>query len=155
MGMFDSVFVRCECGRMVEFQCKAGDCTCSHYTVLAVPVAIADALNDAMRRCKCGRKIVLQSSCPEAVPMTVEITEAYTVPVHSVATGNSRGDPDEDDCVMTVAEFKTGCDTGYFTDDDGHGYPVKDGKADEDHRISPSLCHQIPADATHVVWYNR
>jgi hypothetical protein len=60
---------------------------------------------------------------------------------------------DEDDHVLTVAEFK---EAG-FIDYDGFGYPAKDGREAEgyEHRIRPSEIGEIPADATHIVWYNR
>lgn len=43
---------------------------------------------------------------------------------------------------------------GYFIDYDGFGYPVKDNLMSKT-RIYPSIADQLPADATHVMWYNR
>jgi hypothetical protein len=64
---------------------------------------------------------------------------------------------DEDDHVMTVEEFKEDCASGGFIDYDGFGYPAKDGKTASggEHRVYPSERGKIPADATHIVWYNR
>jgi hypothetical protein len=56
--------------------------------------------------------------------------------------------------VMTVEDFKEACESGGFIDYDGFGNPAKDGKASEQ-RIFPSQRGLIPADATHIVWYNR
>lgn len=42
-----------------------------------------------------------------------------------------------------------------FIDYDGFGHPVKDRKCDPDIYIKPSKRHEIPEDATHIVWYNR
>jgi hypothetical protein len=38
-------------------------------------------------------------------------------------------------------------------DDDGFGYPVRDGLADDRVWIKPSL--KVPSDATHVIWFNK
>lgn len=59
------------------------------------------------------------------------------------------------DDVYTVKEFKQRVKDGDFTDNDGYGHPVKDSKCDPDLSIVPSEVHNIPDDATHVVWYNR
>jgi len=64
--------------------------------------------------------------------------------------------PVKDDCgdLMTVAEFIENCECGGFTDYDGFGYPVKDGKT-ASFVVKPSQREDIPADATHIIWYNR
>lgn len=56
--------------------------------------------------------------------------------------------------LMTVEEFIQSCESGVFNDYDGFGNPVKAGfvadlpiyALDRDH---------IPADATHILWFNR
>lgn len=64
--------------------------------------------------------------------------------------------PIEGGALMTVEEFKSDCDAGALIDYDGFGYPVKDGKsAGYQHKVYPSERHSIPADATHIVWFNR
>lgn len=67
----------------------------------------------------------------------------YTVPV-----------PEYGD-LIPVAVFKECCKTGAFVDYDGHGYPCRYGLQDERCQIRPSRVENIPADATHICWYNR
>lgn len=43
---------------------------------------------------------------------------------------------------------------GLFIDYDGFGSPVKDGKMMSGW-IYPSQASQLPADATHVIWFNK
>ena len=57
--------------------------------------------------------------------------------------------------VMTVEEFIGCCDVGAFIDYDGFGHPVKGDAMAGDLEIKPSRSGLIPADATHVAWYNR
>lgn len=57
--------------------------------------------------------------------------------------------------VYTIEDFKEACETNCFTDDDGHGYPVLEGKADTSRCVYPSEVNHIPREATHVVWYNK
>lgn len=60
------------------------------------------------------------------------------------------GEVDEFADVFTVEEWKASVNEGFFTDYDGSGYWVKDGKSSRDEVFStPSL------DATHVAWYNK
>lgn len=79
----------------------------------------------------------------------------YDRPVKFTVTDQYGCGPDDEDDVYTVDEFKEHCHVGSFIDYDGHGYPVKDGMADEDVVVKPSRVNEIPSDATHVVWYNR
>lgn len=80
---------------------------------------------------------------------------AYTREVKFSSTNNFGCGPEDEDDVYTVEEFRELCGSGSFIDYDGHGYPVKDGKADDSVMIRPSKVNEIPADATHVVWFNR
>lgn len=82
-------------------------------------------------------------------------TNPYTRPVKFTETGQYGDVPDEEDDVYTIEEFKEVCACGGFIDYDGHGHPVKDGKADPSVVVRPSALKDIPEDATHVVWYNR
>lgn len=81
---------------------------------------------------------------------------SYSMPVSFSVTGTygNAEHPDEDD-VYTVAEFKDYCEKRLFIDYDGFGHPVRDRKANPSIWIKPSRLNEIPADATHVVWYNR
>ena len=67
---------------------------------------------------------------------------------------NLYGNPYGDD-VYTISEFKSHVEDGSFIDYDGFGYPVKDSLADKSIVIQPSTVDKIPADATHIVWYNK
>jgi hypothetical protein len=78
----------------------------------------------------------------------------YTAAVTFSSTDNYGCGPDDEDDVYTVDEFQRNCESRAFCDCDGHGYPVKDGKADESIVVRPSRLCDIPSDATHVVWFN-
>ena len=62
--------------------------------------------------------------------------------------------PDYGD-LMSVNEFISGCESGCFTDYDGSGHPVREGKMAGDIDVYPSKMNQIPYDATHVMWFNK
>lgn len=66
--------------------------------------------------------------------------------------------PDYGD-VMTVADWVSYCESGGFIDYDGHGNPAQayeDGiRMAGDWVVYPSTRGEIPASATHIVWYNR
>lgn len=79
----------------------------------------------------------------------------YTEKVTFDKTGLYGCGPIGHDDVYTVAEFKSFCKDGAFIDYDGFGCPVKDKLADPSIDIKPSKLHEIPDDATHIVWYNR
>ena len=73
-------------------------------------------------------------------------------------------DPPDYGDVMTVAEFLEDVENGNLIDYDGHGYPMRDGKIahgrntgfDYEFVVRPSKGKDgIPADATHIVWFNR
>lgn len=70
-----------------------------------------------------------------------------------MANYSYRLDPEAD--VMTVRTFQDMVKYGAFIDYDGFGYPVKDDLADHDIIVKPSRLEMIPADATHIVWFNR
>jgi hypothetical protein len=53
--------------------------------------------------------------------------------------------------VMTAEEWKEAVDGGWFNNDDGSGYWVKDGKECKDAEVF----HSPQLDATHVAWYNK
>ena len=55
--------------------------------------------------------------------------------------------------LMTVAEYRENVESGCLMDYDGHGHPVKDNML-AIHFISPDF-DNIPADATHILWFNR
>lgn len=79
---------------------------------------------------------------------------AYTDPVKFSSTNNYGCGPDDEDDVYTVQEFVACCNAHAFVDYDGYGYPVRDSKAARGLIVKPSRLNQIPADATHIVWYN-
>jgi hypothetical protein len=62
MGMFDSLYVDCSCGKKVEFQSKAGDCTLARYTISDCPDAIAGDLIDKTEWCNCGKSLTLRGA---------------------------------------------------------------------------------------------
>jgi hypothetical protein len=58
-----------------------------------------------------------------------------------------------DDDLYTVEEWVAHCKVGAFTNYDGCGNLIIDGK--RANGIVPSLVDQIPDNATHVIWYNK
>ena len=79
----------------------------------------------------------------------------YSEPVNFTKMGQYGCGPEDEDDVYTVEEFNAFCDDGNFIDYDGFGHPVRDGLLDPCITVKPSRRGEIPADATHVVWYNR
>lgn len=61
-------------------------------------------------------------------------------------------DPEFDDDIHTVDEWKEIVEKGYYgnLDENGSGYWVKDGMISDD-----EVCSTPQLDATHVVWYNK
>lgn len=79
---------------------------------------------------------------------------SYTEPVKFTDTGLfGRQGPAMDD-VYTIEEFRDAVAEGCFTEYDGWGRFVKDGKADAN-RFPPEALASMTTDATHVVWYNK
>lgn len=74
MGLYDSVFVDCRCGKVMEFKSKAmPDPYLATYYHTDVPVRIADDLDGYTKSCpQCGTRVTLRSGLPKAVPMTAE-----------------------------------------------------------------------------------
>ena len=64
MGMFDRVFLDCECGSEVEFQSKSGVCDLEEYKIEgAIGIAIAQDLYGQIEQCKtCGRSYKIQDN---------------------------------------------------------------------------------------------
>ena len=80
---------------------------------------------------------------------------SYLDSVKFSSTDNYGCGPEDEDDVYTVDEFRACCAQGAFIDYDGFGHPVKDNLFDGDIDIRPSRLHEIPEDATHIVWYNK
>ena len=57
--------------------------------------------------------------------------------------------------VYTIKEFKDLVFNGVIVDSDGVGHPVKNKKACGEWEVYPSRIHEIPIEATHIVWYNN
>jgi hypothetical protein len=79
----------------------------------------------------------------------------YREPVRFTETNLYGCVPPGEDDVYTVDEFRQNVRVGAFIDYDGFGHPVRDGLCDPSVTVKPSRLDEIPADATHVVWYNR
>jgi hypothetical protein len=54
MGMFDSLYVQCVCGKQVEFQSKAGPCICAAFTLQNCPPQVGADLIGQVSVCECG-----------------------------------------------------------------------------------------------------
>lgn len=72
MGTFDSVWVNCpKCGKVIEFQSKAGACVMEGYTLDSAPPALLGDLKDAQMVCKnCGWTVVIRVSINAYLEMT-------------------------------------------------------------------------------------
>lgn len=65
-------------------------------------------------------------------------------------------DPLDEDLgvLFTVEEFKEHVEDGMLIDYDGFGHLVRDNLTSKEY-IFPSQVDIIPADATHIVWFNK
>jgi hypothetical protein len=97
--------------------------------------------------------IIAWTRKPEAPK--ADVAPEYTSPVHFTKTGRYGCGPEDEDDVYTISEFRDHVQDSSFVDHDGYGCPVKDRKADKSIIIKPSRIADIPADATHIVWFNR
>ena len=59
--------------------------------------------------------------------------------------------------LMSVEKFVEYCEDLMFIDEDGMGSPVKDNMmaGGFDNYVYPSELHNIPEDATHIMWFNK
>ncbi len=79
----------------------------------------------------------------------------YTKKVNFSVVNTYGCHPTGEDDVYTVKHFMELCGDHSFVDYDGDGNPVKDGMSDISINIKPSRLHEIPEDATHIIWFNR
>jgi hypothetical protein len=85
MGMFDSVLGPCpNCGNLLEFQSKAGDCELHKYPFDAVPPEIAKSL---------AGDFIMCDKCRHEYALTPRVT-IHSVPM--VLIERKYGDEDED-----------------------------------------------------------
>lgn len=106
---------------------------------------IADAL--------LGSEVVKEVAQAHPISSYVDGTIWPPLPLHD--TANYSDDLDKNGDVMTVEDFRESVRDGMFIDYDGFGHPVRDGKMDGSFMVRPSSVVSIPADATHIIWYNR
>jgi hypothetical protein len=67
MGLYDTVYVGCpKCGRVLDFQSKAGERKMCRYNGKTVPANIATDVDKQVKTCDCGSrvKIVLENPVP-------------------------------------------------------------------------------------------
>lgn len=62
MGSFDSLWVACPCGKEVEFQSKAGECSMHDYRLDTTPPSVAGDLIGQSQTCECGKTITLRGA---------------------------------------------------------------------------------------------
>lgn len=62
MGMFDSLYVKCTCGKEVEFQSKTGECSLARYTLDDCPPKVAAGLIGETQTCECGENLTLRGT---------------------------------------------------------------------------------------------
>jgi hypothetical protein len=58
--MFDSLYLRCTCGKEVEFQSKSGPCVCASFDLNNCPQQVAIDLIGKTEMCECGQPVTLQ-----------------------------------------------------------------------------------------------
>lgn len=74
----------------------------------------------------------------------------------SIVTGNYNEPVPEYGDLLTVSEYLSMVNNGFFIDYDGFGHPYLNGMMDGELIISPSGgSFSIPFDATHIIWFNR
>ncbi len=76
MGMYDTVTVICpHCGKLAEYQSKAGDCSLANYSKHLVPLEIANDINGEFLCCEsCDNRMMIiidPKKQPETVQMVV------------------------------------------------------------------------------------
>jgi len=73
MGMYDSVTDRCsECGNLLEWQSKAGECYCSNFSIESVPTEVAKDINEQVEMCpNCGACHIIEIA--PASPLNVQM----------------------------------------------------------------------------------
>lgn len=71
MGMFDSLYVRCQCGKDIEFQTKAGPRELKAYRLEDVPPSVAGDLNGQIEECgHCGQSYRIHTvTFTQAIPL--------------------------------------------------------------------------------------
>lgn len=78
MGMFDSVVAYCECGGVIKWQSKAGECLLKEYPMNRVPAKIAYDINGDISYCnKCGKRVSINTFGSDYIAMfaLVEVKE--------------------------------------------------------------------------------
>lgn len=75
MSAYDSVYATCpKCGRTVEFQSKARNCTLETFPTDKVPASIAEDLDGTTRECRnCMRPVTL-SMPPVTLTVIMEVS---------------------------------------------------------------------------------
>lgn len=59
MGLYDSLYWRCGCGQLLEWQSKSGECSMTGYHLGNLPADVAGGLADDVQRCEnCGREYI-------------------------------------------------------------------------------------------------
>lgn len=104
------------------------------------------------------------SFCLALASARVALTRDVTDSRPATAIYDRELDDLDRECLMTVEAYLESVESGGFIDDDGWGFPVKDGRkavGDDgkgivgDYGLRPSEgTSKLPADASHVVWYN-
>lgn len=79
----------------------------------------------------------------------------YPIIKDKPAIGRYNDEPYKFGEVILVRRFRKRVKDVDFTDDDGHGRPMCNGKLDSECLVLASKLEAIPEDATHVQWYNK
>lgn len=80
----------------------------------------------------------------------------YSKVIETYDTGPDEYGEVPEGAVMSVDEYLECVKNHSLMDDDGYGYPVKNGMKDTQLHLWPSEGRRhIPLDATHVIWFNK
>lgn len=81
MGLFDRVYATCPtCGRWVEWQSKAGDCSMTDYLADSVPPEIAADIMHEEAECGCGTVLRVGPPAPPEPPAVALDIQVVSVP---------------------------------------------------------------------------
>jgi len=70
MGMFDSVYFKCDCGEPIEEQSKSGECCLRKYSRESVPLSIAgDMIDEEVICTKCGAEYTIRCNQSKRVSL--------------------------------------------------------------------------------------
>lgn len=93
------------------------------------------------RGCPCGREPYDYNDCTVVDCHKRNMWGKYSTPVNRM-----EGE------LVSLNRFHSSIQIGAINDEDGFGYPAKNGMMDTSNMILTSRPQDIPKDATHILW---